>query len=312
VTTSPRPRLRWRRHDPVALADTALALIAVSLVYLRVLFLPLRSMGPSAGSRSLVLAAASALLAVAWAARLLVAQRLAQARQARERALSEGRRRAGRLGTLAALSTGLVQDLERTTDEVVHRARSAAPFMGAKAERVVEQAERARAIVRELAASFRGVSAGERQPVDLGRILQETVRGALDEGLPVRVSLEATAHLPEVLGDPGALGAAFLNVVRNAAQASPGGVLAIRAATDGREVVLRFHDDGPGVPADIHDRIFDPFFSTRRVGDGVGLGLTQAHFVAREHLGSVVLEPARDGACFAFRLPARERRSASR
>ena len=172
MTTSPRPRLRWRRHDPVALADTALALIAVSLVYLRVLFLPLRSMGPSAGSRSLVLAAASALLAVAWAARLLVAQRLAQARQARERALSEERRRAGRLGTLAALSTGLVQDLERTTDEVVHRARSAAPFMGAKAERVVEQAERARAIVRELAASFRGVSAGERQPVDLGRILK--------------------------------------------------------------------------------------------------------------------------------------------
>jgi signal transduction histidine kinase len=274
-------------------------------VYLRVVFLPLPTMDPSAGSRSLVLGAVAALLAVACAARLRVEQRLEQDRQARERAFSEERRRAGRLGTLAALSAEVVQDLERATNEVVQRARSAAPFIGAKAERVVEQAERARTVVRELAASFRGVPAGELQPVDLGRILQETVRGALDEGLPLRVSLEATGQLPEVLGDPGALGAAFLNVVRNAAQASPGGVLSIRAATDGREVVLRFHDDGPGVPADIHDRIFDPFFSTRPGRDGIGLGLTQAHFVARDHLGSVVLEPARGGACFAFRLPAR-------
>jgi signal transduction histidine kinase len=173
----------------------------------------------------------------------------------------------------------------------------------------VEQAERARSIVRELVAAFRVVSPGERQPVDLGRILEDTVRSVLDEGLPLRVSLEETGHLPEVLGDPGALGAVFLNVVRNAAQASPGGVLSISAATDGREVVLRFRDDGPGVPPDIRNRIFDPFFTTRRVGQGVGLGLTQAHFVARDHLGSVVLEPSGSGACFVFRLPARERRA---
>ena len=272
--------------------------------------LPALGVGAALEPEPILLLATSALLAVACAARLLVEDRVDQETRARERALSEEGRRAGRLGTLAALSAGLVQDLERAMDEVALRARSAAPFMGSKADRVVEQAERARTIVRDLVASFRVVPPGERQPVDVGRILEETVRSMLDEGLPLRVSVEATGHLPEVLGDPGALGAAFLNVVRNAAQASPGGVLSIRAVTDGREVVLRFHDDGPGVPASIRDRIFDPFFSTRRVGDGVGLGLTQAHFVARDHLGSVVLEPARDGACFAFRLPARERRAA--
>lgn len=429
-----RPHPRPRRRDPVALADTALVLIAMSLVFLRVVFLPLRDVDSATASRALVLGAlsfvlaawtaglwrrvedpawrrtyaaislfafsygtlsavangmgqpmlplggpadvawflpffvlaaaatrapataarrvpsaaivlvagpgplvldrilamglpfcgverppaaepilllaTSALLAVACAARLLVEERLDQETQARERAASDEGRRAVRLGTLATLSAGLVEDLERATDDVALRARAAAPFMGARAERVVEQAERARTIVRELVASFRVVPPAERTPVDLGRILEETVRGVLDEGLPLRVSLDATGHLPEVLGDPGALGAAFLNVVRNAAQASPGGVLGISAATDGREVVVRFHDDGPGVPEGIRDRIFDPFFSTRRVGDGVGLGLTQAHFVAHDHQGSIVLEPSRTGACFAFRLPARERRAA--
>jgi len=429
-----RPHPRQRRRDPVALADTALVLIAITLVFLRVVFLPLRGMDPSSARRSLVLGAlsfvlaawtaglwrrvqdtawrrtyaavsifafsygtlsavvngmgygmlppggpadiawfvpffvlaaaatkapataarrvpsaaivlvagpgplvldrvlamalprlgvqgalppepilllaASALLAVACAARLLVEERLEQEMQARERAFSEEGRRAVRLGTLAALSAGLVEELERATDHVALRARAAAPWLGAKADRVVEQADRARTIVRELAWSLRVAPSGERPPVDVGRVLEETVRSVLDEGLPLRVSLEATSHLPEVLGDRGALGAAFLNVVRNAAQASPGGVLSISAATDGREVVVRFRDDGPGVPAGIRDRIFDPFFSTRRVGDGVGLGLTQAHFVARDHGGSIVLEPSREGACFAFRLPARERRAA--
>jgi hypothetical protein len=88
-------------------------------------------------------------------------QRLGHDRQARERAFSEEQRWADPLGTLAALSADVVQDLERATDEVVQRARSAAPFIGAKAERVVEQAERARAIARELAASFHRLPAPE-------------------------------------------------------------------------------------------------------------------------------------------------------
>src|SRR6185312_10216644 len=95
----------------------------------------------------ILLLATSALLAVACAARLVVEERVEQDTQARERAAADEGRRAVRLGTLAALSAGLVEDLERATDDVALRARAAAPFMGARAERVVEQAERARAIV---------------------------------------------------------------------------------------------------------------------------------------------------------------------
>ena len=305
ATTTPRARVTRRLSS----AAVVLAAGPAPLVLDRVLGRALPSLGLAVSPQPILLLVTSALLAVGCAARLLVEERLDEEAQARERAADEAARRAGRLGTLAALSAGLVEELERATDEVARQARSAAPFMGAKAERVVDQAERARGIVRELSAAFRLVPSRSRQPVDVGRALEDTVRAVLDEGLPLRVSLEGTGQLPEVMGDPGALGAAFLSVVRNAAQASPGGVLRIGAATDGREVVLRFRDDGPGVPAEIRPRIFDPFFTTRRVGEGVGLGLTQAHFVARDHGGSVGLEPSGEGACFVFRFPARERRA---
>src|SRR5262245_6645171 len=76
-----------------------------------------------------------------------------------------------------------------------------------------------------------------------------------------------------------------------------------------RELTLRFVDDGPGVPGEVAPAVFDPFFTTRPVGEGLGLGLTQVHFIARDHGGSVVLEPAARGATFALRLPVRERRT---
>src|SRR5260221_633331 len=126
---------------------------------------------------------------------------------------------------------------------------------------------------------------------------------ALDEGLPLHVSLEELAGLPAVHGDPRALAAALSHLLRNAAQASPGGVLRIRGTQHDGEVELRFIDDGPGVPAALGGQIFDPFFTTRRVGEGVGLGLTLVHFVARGHGGSIVLEDSSAGACFALRLP---------
>jgi signal transduction histidine kinase len=172
-----------------------------------------------------------------------------------------------------------------------------------KGEQMLQQARHARDIVRELTNAFRLVPPGPRRNIDLVTLLEEVVEGALDEGLPLHVSLEELAGLPAVYGDPRALATALSHLLRNAAQASPGGVLRIRGAQREGEVELCFIDDGPGVPATLRGQIFDPFFTTRRVGDGVGLGLTLVHFVARGHGGSIVLEDARAGACFALRLP---------
>jgi signal transduction histidine kinase len=221
--------------------------------------------------------------------------------EARQRA--EESQRAGRLTALASLVAAAVGELEDQLEEVSRRARSASVVMPDKGEQMLQQARHARDIVRELTNAFRLVPPGPRRDVDLVALLEEVVEGALDEGLPLHVSLEELAGLPAVHGDRRALSAALSHLLRNAAQASPGGVLRIRGGQREGEVELRFIDDGPGVPATVRAQIFDPFFTTRRVGDGVGLGLTLVHFVARGHGGSIVLEDASAGACFVLRLP---------
>jgi signal transduction histidine kinase len=268
---------------------------------------------PAAGlpfePRPLLLVSVSAVMALGCLVRLLLEERASKAMRREERARAEESRRAGRLQALASLSASLVEDLDRAMAALTFQARSAAAHLGDKAERVLEQAHRAQEIVRGMVEAFRLARPAHRQAVDIGLLLEETVHSAFDEGPSLHVRLEGTRRLPPVWGDPGALGVAFQHLIRNAAQASPGGRLSISAANDTRELTLRFVDDGPGVPAEVGPHVFDPFFTTRPVGEGLGLGLTQVHFIARDHGGAVVLEPSAFGATFALRLPVRERRT---
>ena len=269
-----------------------------------ILDLLLRHMRPSPGFAGATLSTSCALLLAAAAALRLHWQADVDRRARREaRLVAEESQRAGRLTALASLVAAAVGELEDQLEEVSRRARAASVVMPDKGEQMLQQARHARDIVRELTNAFRLVPPGPRRDIDLVTLLEEVVEGALDEGLPLHVSLEELAGLPAVHGDPRALAAALSHLLRNAAQASPGGVLRIRGAQREGEVELCFIDDGPGVPAALRGQIFDPFFTTRRVGDGVGLGLTLVHFVARGHGGSIVLEDARAGACFALRLP---------
>jgi len=270
-----------------------------------ILDLILRHARAAAGFPAAGLSTACALLLAGAAALRLHWQADVDRRARREaRLAAEESQRAGRLTALASLVAAAVGELEDQLEEVSRRARAASVVMPDKGEQMLQQARHARDIVRELTNAFRLVPPGPRRDIDLVALLEEVVEGALDEGLPLHVSLEELAGLSPVHGDPGALAAALSHLLRNAAQASPGGVLRIRGAQRESEVELCFIDDGPGVPAALRGQIFDPFFTTRRVGDGVGLGLTLVHFVARGHGGSIVLEDARAGACFALRLPA--------
>ena len=270
-----------------------------------ILDLLLRQMRPSPSVAGAALSTTCALLLAGAAAVRLHWQAEVDRRARREaRMVAEESQRAGRLTALASLVAAAVGELEDQLEEVSRRARAASVVMPDKGEQMLQQARHARDIVRELTNAFCLVPPGPRRDIDLVKLLEEVVEGALDEGLPLHVSLEDLAGLPAVYGDPRALAAALSHLLRNAAQASPGGVLRIRGAQREGEVELCFIDDGPGVPAALRGQIFDPFFTTRRVGDGVGLGLTLVHFVARGHGGSIVLEDAGPGACFALRLPA--------
>ncbi|MET0389008.1 MAG: HAMP domain-containing sensor histidine kinase [Polyangiales bacterium] len=124
-------------------------------------------------------------------------------------------------------------------------------------------------------------------------------------GCSLRVLAES--ELPQVLGRISDLERLFINLVLNAADAAhvPGVeiVLSATLASDGN-VELRVSDDGPGIPAAIAERIFEPFFSTKQAGEGTGLGLAISRGIAEAHGGKLTLEEqTTPGATFLLRLP---------
>jgi len=98
----------------------------------------------------------------------------------------------------------------------------------------------------------------------------------------------------------------FVNLVVNAIQAvgDRGGVVRLETSFDERQVVVRVIDDGPGVPPEVRDQIFRPFFTTKKRGSGTGLGLPTSRRICEMHGGGIELaESGPEGTVFQVRLP---------
>jgi PAS domain S-box-containing protein len=162
-----------------------------------------------------------------------------------------------------------------------------------------EGAERVRIIVRDLRLFARG-DAVERGPVDLGGVLQAAERMA---GSVVRARariVQEHAALPPVDGNATRLCQVFVHILVNAAQAIVAGApddneVRVRTALDGDQVVVEVRDTGVGIPADVRSRIFDPFFSTKGIGGGHGLGLSVCHGIVTSFGGQISVDDAPEG-----------------
>lgn len=121
----------------------------------------------------------------------------------------------------------------------------------------------------------------------------------------VRVEIDLAEDL-RVLATDQELRMLVLNLTQNAFHAMPeGGILSIRGRTEGAEVVVRFTDDGVGIPPEELAHIFDPFFSRRADGiHGTGLGLTICRSIVTRHHGTIAATSiAGEGAIFTIALP---------
>jgi signal transduction histidine kinase len=129
---------------------------------------------------------------------------------------------------------------------------------------------------------------------------------AASRGIEVRVDLAPDLPLAEV--DPDYLEEVLLELGGNALRAtSPGGTLVFSAAREGARVALRVRDSGSGVPEGVRGRLFEPFFTTRP--DGTGMGLATVRKIVEQMGGEIDLETSGEaGSTFAVRLPAAARR----
>jgi two-component system sensor histidine kinase FlrB len=123
-----------------------------------------------------------------------------------------------------------------------------------------------------------------------------------ERGVLLRV--DQVERAPIMVGSRKPLVGALVSLLENALQVSPsGGEVALSARFAGREIRISVRDQGPGIAADLADRVFEPFFTTR--AQGTGLGLAIALGVAKAHGGSIeVVSAPGAGSEFVFVLPA--------
>ena len=211
----------------------------------------------------------------------------------------------------AQLSVELADEVAALVDE--GRGAEAAELLEdlrANADLIARHGARADAVVKGMLELARpGPSRPE--PVDLNALVREHAavahhgaHGGLDP-CPLAIDLDPAVGLVEAL--PRDLARVVGPLVTNACQAVRGTGGAVRVSTrrHGAHVEVRVEDDGPGVPADALDRVFEPFFTTRPAGEGVGLGLAIAHEAAAAHGGELAVAEAPDGgAAFVLSLPA--------
>jgi PAS domain S-box-containing protein len=176
-------------------------------------------------------------------------------------------------------------------------------------EHVRSEAIRAGKIVRNLLAFVRR-SSTERSVADLNEIVRTTIalRSYEFGSASIRLFESYSDGLPPVVVNPEEIQQVILNLILNAEQAmraaNKGGTLTVSTECSGDLVAVEIRDDGPGVPAALAGRVFEPFFSTKEVGEGTGLGLSIAMGIAEAHGGSLQLLPTDKGACFRLSIPA--------
>jgi signal transduction histidine kinase len=146
-------------------------------------------------------------------------------------------------------------------------------------------------------------------PLKVNRVL-EGVFSLLGDHLlfqNIDLRLEPDPHLPLILGDKNRLEQVFINLLMNSGEAMKGeGRLTVRtsAVPEKGQVRLSFEDSGPGIPATYLHRLFDPFFTSKEVGQGVGLGLSISYGIIQKHLGRIYVErTGPDGTTFVIELP---------
>ncbi len=248
-----------------------------------------------------------------------------QAEAERER-LETQLRQAQKMEAIGHLTGGIAHDFNNILTSVMGYIALAEERPGSRKDgrlgKYLEQAHvastRARDLIQQML-TFSRARRGEPRPLSLAPLVKESLK-LLRSMLPATIELETDLdpELPAVLLDPVQIGQVLLNLCINARDAMPeGGTLRVglkmagaldQACASCRNRVRAQHlvelfvgDSGMGIPAEVLERMFEPFFSTKEVGKGSGMGLATVHGIVHDHGGHILVDSA-PGAGAAFRV----------
>ncbi len=173
--------------------------------------------------------------------------------------------------------------------------------------RIVDASLYAREIIRKLLLFARQTTACKGR-VNLNEIAAEAL-GLFEHRLKksgIKLVRDFHVKLPVIIADGGQLKQVMVNLVVNSMQAMPdGGILTVRTNVSEGHVILSIEDTGTGMTKDVLDRVFVPFFTTKDVDHGTGLGLPVAYGIVTSHGGKIMVKSSPgNGAVFTVRLPA--------
>ena len=174
-------------------------------------------------------------------------------------------------------------------------------------QKVRRQAERATNIVNNLLNFSRSGGATQFSDVDIGTVLDDTVQ-LLEPQLrrsQIEIVRDYDPEAPRVFGNSGKLQQVFTNLILNAQDANPnGGHVTLRTKRNGHATVVEVQDDGIGIAPENVAKIYDPFYTTKGVGLGTGLGLAVSYGIVQEHSGHINVESTPgSGTTFRITLP---------
>lgn len=179
-------------------------------------------------------------------------------------------------------------------------------LLGREFDEIVATSLHAREIIKRLML-FARQTPPQKKPVGLNAVVEEALYFLESRCVKQGVSVERrlAAELPEIAADPSQLNQVLVNLAVNAIQAMPaGGTLTIATRRSGDCVVLSVEDTGVGMDAEVQSRIFTPFFTTKDVNEGTGLGLPVVHGIVTSHEGTIAVQSAPGrGARFEISLP---------
>jgi signal transduction histidine kinase len=177
-------------------------------------------------------------------------------------------------------------------------------------EVIVREAHHCKGIINGLL-NFGRKSDGLNYAVDINALLMEILDLIKHQPNYEEMAIEATLteNIPAILADPSALRQVFMNLLINACHAIKDGG-SVEVGTNYSDVdqaiFIEVRDSGCGISPDVIDRIWDPFFTTKEVGKGIGLGLALSYNIVKRHGGEIsVSSTVGDGSQFTVSLPVR-------